>query len=72
METVIVPNTNFIRGGTLTDSTMNLGCGLRGVSMRRNLNKGFGLPSTTTPVVGTPQMVFTNLIIIIHVNMIPH
>jgi hypothetical protein len=72
METVVVSNTNFVKGGTLTGSITNLGCGSRRVSTRRNLSRGFGLPFTTTKVVGTPQIMFTNLIITIHVNTIPH
>ncbi len=72
VEIVVVANTNFVRGGILTKSTTNLGCGSRRVSTRRNLSRDFGLPPTTTKVVGTPQMVFTNLIITICVNMIPY
>ncbi len=68
----VVPNRNFVRGGILTRSTTNLGCGSRRVSMRRNLSRDFGLPPTTTKVVGTPKMVFTNLIIIICANMTPY
>ncbi len=40
------------------------------VLARRNLSQSLKLPTITTQVVGTPQMVFTNLIITIHVNMI--
>jgi hypothetical protein len=36
----------------------------------RNLNKSSKLLATNTGVVGTPQMVFTNLIMATHVNKI--
>jgi hypothetical protein len=39
-----------------------LGHGLGGVSVGKNLNWSSTLPTTTIGVVGTPQMVFTNLI----------
>ncbi len=32
------------------------------------MNRNSGLPATTIGVVGTPHMVFTNLIMITHVN----
>jgi hypothetical protein len=49
---------------------MNLGRGLNEISTRRDLNKSSQLPITTIGVVGTPQMVFTNPIMTIHVNKI--
>jgi hypothetical protein len=33
-----------------------------------NLNRSSGLLVATTTIVGTPQMVFTNLIVTTHVN----
>jgi hypothetical protein len=36
VETIVAPNTNFVRGGVLIGSITNLGCGLGGVSMERN------------------------------------
>jgi hypothetical protein len=62
VEITVAPNINSIRGGILIRSTMNLGHALEGVSGGRNLNKSSRLPITTTGVVGTPQMVVTNLI----------
>jgi hypothetical protein len=38
------------------------------VSIRRILSRSSGLPVVSIGVVGTPHMVFTNLIMIIHVN----
>jgi hypothetical protein len=57
VETIVAPNTNFVRGGVLIGFTANLGCGLGGVSMGRNLNRSSGIPIATTGVVGTLQMV---------------
>jgi len=45
-----------------------LGRGLGRVSIRRNLNRISKILSTTTKVVGTPQMVFTNPIMITHLK----
>jgi len=69
METIVAPNTNFVRGGILTGFAMDLGRGSGGVLMGRNLNRSFTLPATTIGDVGTPQMVFINSIMTIHVNM---
>jgi hypothetical protein len=52
----------------LIGSTSKLGNGLGGVLARRNLNRSLALPTTTTWIVGTPHMVFTNSIMTIHVN----
>jgi hypothetical protein len=41
---------------------------LGGVSTKRNLSWNTTLPKTTIGVVGTPQMVFTNSIMNVHVN----
>jgi hypothetical protein len=68
METMVAPNMNVVRGGILIGSATKLGNGLGGVLTRRNLSRSSALPIATTRVVGTPQMVFTNLIMITHVN----
>jgi len=70
VEIVIAPNTNFVRGGILIKFATNLGHGLGGILKGRNLSRNSGLPTIITRVVGTPQMVFTNMIMTIHVNMI--
>ncbi len=69
METVVAPNTNVIRGGVLIGFVINLGSRLVRVSIGRNPNWSLTILIATTGVVGTPQMVLTNLIMIIHVNM---
>jgi hypothetical protein len=68
VETIVAPNTNFVRGGVLIGSITNLGCGLGGVSMERNMNRSLGLLAVTIGVVGTPQMVFINPIMTTHIN----
>jgi hypothetical protein len=65
---VVAPSMNVVRGGVLIGSATNLGRGLGKFLAKRNLNKSLGLSVVTTKVVGTPQMVFINLIMIIHVN----
>ncbi len=68
METIVAPNIDVVRRGVLIGSITKLGLG--GVSTVRNLNRSSPLPTTNTGVVGIPQMVFTNLIMISHVNRI--
>ncbi len=58
---------DVVKRGVLIGSTTKLGSGLGGVSVGWKLNGSSALP-TTIRVVGTPQMVFTNLIMITHVN----
>ncbi len=58
---------NFVRGGILIGSTLNLSCGPKGVLAGRNLSKNLGIP-VAIGVVGTPQMVFTNPITTIYEN----
>jgi hypothetical protein len=70
VETVVAPNMNVVRGGMLIGSTVNLGSGLNGVLVGRNLSRSSVLPTTTIGIVGTLQMVFTNMIMTTHVNMI--
>jgi hypothetical protein len=60
---------NVVKGGILIGSTTNLGHGLNGVLLTRNLSRNLKLPTVITIVVGTPQMVFTNPIMTTHVNM---
>jgi hypothetical protein len=70
VENFVTFSTNFIRGGILIGFATNLGRGSDKISKRRNLSRSLGLPTTITRVVGTPKMVFTNLIMITHVNTI--
>jgi hypothetical protein len=65
---VVAPITNVVRGGILIGFATNLGSGSGGVLARKNLNQSPRLPILTIGVVGTPQMVFTNSIMITHVN----
>jgi hypothetical protein len=67
VEMVVTPTMDVVRRGILIGSTTKLGSGLGGVLARWKLNGSSALP-TTIGVVGTPQMVFTNLIMTIHVN----
>jgi hypothetical protein len=64
MEIVVVPNINVVRKGVLIKSVSKLGNGSCGVLA----NQSLALPTVTTKVVGTLQMVFTNPIITTHVN----
>jgi hypothetical protein len=68
VETIIAPNIYVVRRGVLIGSVAKLGNELGGVSTKRNLNWNTKLPTTTIGIVGTPQMVFTNLIMTTHVN----
>jgi hypothetical protein len=43
VETIVTPNTNFVRGGILIGSTTKLGHGLGRVSMGRNLTRSLRL-----------------------------
>ncbi len=70
METIVTTNTNFVKGGVLIGSTLNLGRGFKRILVGRNLSRSLGIPIATIGVIGTPQMVFTNLIMTTHVNRI--
>ncbi len=70
VETVVAPNTNVVKDGVLIGFVANLGSGLGGILVGRNLSQSSILPIVTIGVVGTPQMVFTNLIMTTHVNRI--
>jgi len=61
---------DFVKRGILLGFVTKLGSGSGGVSIGRNLNQSSTLPIVTIGVVGTLQMVFTNSIMIIHMNMI--
>jgi hypothetical protein len=69
VETVVAPNIDVVRRGVLIGSATKLGNGSSGISVIRNLSRSLALPTTTTGVVGIPQMVFTNPITTLHVNM---
>ncbi len=69
VEKIVAPSMDVDKRGVLIGSTTKLGSGSNRVSVRRNLNKSSTLPIATTRVVGTPQMVFANLIMSSHVNM---
>jgi hypothetical protein len=70
VETIVAPNTNYVKGGVLIGSTTNLGCGLEGVLEGKILSRSSELPTIITRIVGTPHMMFTNPIMTIYVNMI--
>jgi hypothetical protein len=59
---------DVVRRGVLIGFVAKLGSGSGGVLVRWKLNGSSTLPTTTIGVVGTPQMVFTNLIMTTHVN----
>ncbi len=61
-------NMNVARKGVVIRYAVDLGRGLGKFSMRRNLNRSLELPIANTRVFGTPQMVFTNPIMTIHVH----
>jgi len=70
MEMVVVPNIDVVKRGVLIEYVAKLGGGLSGILVVRNLNQSSALLIATTRIVGTLQMVFTNLIMNTHVNMI--
>jgi len=70
VETVVMPNIDVFKRGVVIGSAAKLGSKLGGVLVLRNLNQSSALPTSTTRVVGIPQMVFTNSITNTHVNMI--
>jgi len=65
---VVTPNTNVAKRGVVIGFAINLGRGLGKFLVGKNLNRSFGLLATNTEVVGTPQMVFINPIMAIHVH----
>ncbi len=70
IEMFVAPTMDVVRKGVLIGSTTKLGSGSSGVLARRKLSGSTTLPTASTGVVGTPQMVFTNLIMITFVNRI--
>ncbi len=70
MEMVVVPNIDVVKRGVLIEYVAKLGGGLSGILVVRNLNQSSTLLIATTRIVGTPQMVFIDLIMNTHVNMI--
>ncbi len=68
MEMVVAPNIYVVTRRVLIGSTTKLGNKLSGILAKTNLNRNTTLPIITIGVVATPQMVFTNPIMIIHVN----
>ncbi len=69
MEVVFTPNINVVRKGVLIIFVAKLGTRSNGVLVGRNLNQSSMLPTAIITVIGIPQMVFTNLIMVIHGNM---
>jgi hypothetical protein len=67
---VVPPDTNVVRSGVLIGFATNLRPGLGGVSIGNNLSRSLGLLIATIGVIRTHQMVFTNLIMTMHVNNI--
>ncbi len=68
VEMIVAPTMNVVRRGILITSITKLGSGSDKISAGRKLNGSSTLPTITARVVGTPQMVFTNLIMTTHVN----
>jgi hypothetical protein len=68
VEMIITPTMDVVRRGIIIGSTTKLCSGSGGVLERRKLSLSSTLLIATIRVVGTPQMVFTNLIMIIHVT----
>jgi hypothetical protein len=64
-----MPNIDVVKRGVIIGFAAKLGSRLGGVLVLKNLSQSSALPTSTTRVVGTPQMVFTNSITTIHVNM---
>jgi len=70
VETFVAPTMDVVKKGVLIRSTTNLGSGSSGVLARRKLSGNTTLPTITIGVVRTPQMLFTNPIMITLVNRI--
>jgi len=67
-ELVLVPDIDVVRRGVLIGFVKILGSRLSGVPIGRNPSRNSTLPTTTTRVVGIPQMVLTNLLMATHGN----
>jgi len=70
VEMVVVHNINVVRRGVLIGFVAKLGSRANGILAIRNLSRSSTLPIATIGVVGIPQMVLPNLLIITHVNKI--
>jgi len=68
VEMVVVPNIDVVKKGVLIGFIVKLGSESDGVSIGRNLSGSLALPIAIIGVVGIPQIVFTNLIMVTHVN----
>ncbi len=64
MDTIVKLDTNIIKRGVVIGSIVNLDRGLGRFLASRSLSRS--LPIANIRVVGTPQMVFTNPIMITH------
>ncbi len=63
-----MPNINVVKRRLRVESTSKLGNKSNGILVVKNLNRSLTLQTITIGVVSIPQMVFTNLIMITHVN----
>jgi len=70
VETIVAPNIDVVKRGVLIGFATKLGSKSGGVLARRNLKRSSALPTTTIKVIGILQVVFINLIMAIHGNMI--
>jgi hypothetical protein len=68
-ETIVVSTMDVVRKGLLIGFATKLSSGSGGVLIRSKLCGSLTLPIITMGVIGTPQMVFINLINTTHVNM---
>jgi len=68
VETIVAPNIDVIRRGVLIGFAAKLGRKLGEIFAIRNWSRNLTLPTAITRIVGIHQMVFTNLIMTIHVN----
>ncbi len=68
VDKVVAPNTNVVKRGVVIEFVINLGHGSDEFSIGRSLSRSLGLPLINIKVVGTPQMVFINPIMTIHVH----
>jgi hypothetical protein len=69
---VVAPNLDVIRKGVLIGFVAKLGSGLGGILARRSLSRSLTLGAAITRVVNILQMVFTNMIMAFHGNMITY
>jgi hypothetical protein len=69
VEKIIGPNINVVKREVLIRFLAKLGSGLSGISVIMNLSQSLTLPTAIIGIVGIPQMMFTNPIMTIHVNM---